>query len=201
MMGCKKDKVESDSIHEFYNGTFEVEINDTLITPKFATISSKFQLYSNINGTDSSVFDFGSSYEGFNQKNSIYINIFSHFPNSALIQTNTGQNLSNNTFSQLFNLGSHTYTYIALLNSGVIVTWYDDKAISWTSGKYKVNDTVPLMHPNYSRNNFVIKYSISESTQEHYKQRVQASFDCWVYNSSGDSLHLKNAKYNGIFEY
>jgi len=201
IVGCKKNEVETTSMPEFYNGTFEVKINDSLITPTWGTVSNEFGLFPNINGTDSAGFDFGSSYYGFKQKYGISIHFFSHLPNNSLIHTSNGQELSNTSFSQLFNMGSHSFTYLAFLNGGVIVTWYDDKGVRWSSGKYKVTDTIPLTHPNYSLNNFVINYSNSESNQVNYKQRVQASFNCWVYNASGDSLLLEDAKFNGIFEY
>jgi hypothetical protein len=209
VIGCKKKNDESSSFHASFQAVInnvETSINESGTNYWSSTGGSS----ANINGSDSSLFQFEMSLWQYYKSdsifhNSIFIDFINHLPNDSLDHTNHYPDLFEHTFRYLLRIGSYPYTYDSYLKSGIIVSWFDNQGLNWVSGKVRgENNGFPSFQPDYSRNNFSITYTQPVAPYPSFYswgQEVVIKFSCWVYNYYGDSLRIENAELHGIYSY
>lgn len=137
-------------------------------------------------------------------KNSIYVLFVQHIPMDSLTPPPAVIPLPERIFRRVFTVGNYNYTYLPLEKGGVMATWYDGQGNRWASGRDVSWEMIPPFRPDYSSNTFSIVYSKPLSFQagiNNYQQEVHLVFNCWVYNSKGDSLHIENATLKTIYTY
>jgi hypothetical protein len=127
--------------------------------------------------------------------NVISVRFVSHFAETLYEDT-----IPRSLFEQVLTTGNKMYTNNPEDVSGVIIEWYDQDGVKWTTN-----------HPNGTDdtgNYFTINYSTHQNTLYKYNnimttglsdnfahiQYLDVSFGCKLYNDEGQSILLKNGK-------
>jgi hypothetical protein len=209
VIACKKENDSSDSFHP----TFNALINNVSVS-----LSESNNTFWNcgslsdpqLNGSDSSLFQFELSLFQYYKPDSIYHNsvfiyFINHIPKDSLDPLNKPPDLFESMFRNLLKVNDYPYTFDSYKKGGVIVTWYDNKGVLWVSGKNRIeNNAFPATLPDYSENTFIIDYSravLPPFSFYTWSQEVHLKFTCKLYNYFGDSLLLENGMLNGIYSY
>jgi hypothetical protein len=110
-------------------------------------------------------------------------------------------------FQNVFAVGPRNFSNNLSERNGaaVAIEYRDPNGKAWTSS-YNVGDqisqTLPKV-PTYAGHTFNIVSSIPHkdlSNKGNKLQLVKINFDCYLYDSAGDSIHVENGEFQGLME-
>ncbi|GEM_PF-6514002 len=206
--GCTK--------HRETNSPFIASFTATINKAAFSCVQSAgyrltggVSFMDHLNGTDSAGLSLESSLlktrfvPDTSRQNTVAVFVISHIPDDSL-SPGAVVPVPEHTFRRILSVGKYGYTYMPSVKGGIIVAWYDANGKKWATGIDDQADTIPGRLPDYTRNYFTVTFSQSVTVVPGtyiYRQEVHMTFNCWVYDGGGDSLHIENAKFNTIFSY
>jgi hypothetical protein len=97
---------------------------------------------------------------------------------------------NNTEFKTFFNLGNYSYTNNPSNNDGVNITWYDKNGTEWKT------DNAPA---DQAGSRFAIVLVEEAATTPIYTVAITFTFDCKLYDASGNVKTLTGGKYKGVF--